>query len=76
MTKISTKNPADLATTAKNMAAIGLWGGCIFTGSLLAYQIIEIDRRTTQIAMDQIKDRERKNAGLNSSTENVDWPLP
>jgi len=65
MTKISTKNPADLATTAKNMAAIGLWAGCIFTGSLLVVKIIKIDRRTTQIAMDQIKDRERKNAGLN-----------
>jgi len=78
MTKISTKsftrNIAKLDVYDK--VGIGLCGGCIFTGSLLAYQIIEIDRRTTQIAMDQIKDRERKNAGLNSSTENVDWPLP
>jgi len=67
MTKISTKsftrNIAKLDVYDK--VGIGLCGGCIFTGSLLAYQIIEIDRRTTQIAMDKIRDRERKNAGLN-----------
>ena len=60
MTKISTKSVINnIAVWAHgrrraHAGAVGMWGVCIFTGSLLTYEILRRDRKDIQIYRDEI----------------------